>query len=141
MAARRCVACGKSFRVLSQVPDQAYCSEAACQRERRKLWQRSRREADPDYGDNQSRAQQAWMERNPDYWRKYREAHPEYAERNRELQKQRNRDQRARKVAKKNASAMPPPMLPGVYRLTLASEEGVAKMDSWLVVLTFVTTD
>lgn len=140
MAARRCVACGRNFRVLAQVPDQAYCSEAACQRERRKLWQRARRDTDPDYADNQTRAQKAWLERNSDYWRRYREANPEYAERNRELQRQRNREQRARKIAKKNASAEAPPMASGMYRLTLATDDGVAKMDSWLVELSFVDT-
>lgn len=29
-------------------------------------------QTDPDYRDNQSRSQRAWMDRNPDYWRTYR---------------------------------------------------------------------
>ncbi|HQZ03714.1 MAG TPA: hypothetical protein PKW99_13785 [Thauera sp.] len=29
-------------------------------------------QTDPDYRDNQSRSQRAWLDRNPDYWRTYR---------------------------------------------------------------------
>ena len=39
----------------------------------------------------QRAAQQAWSQRNPDYWRGYRKAQPDYAQRNRE--QQRSRDQ------------------------------------------------
>lgn len=53
------------------MPDQSYCADEACQRERKKLWQRDRRTSDPDYRDNQARAQDAWLARNPDYWRRY----------------------------------------------------------------------
>lgn len=42
---------------------------------------------DPDYKDNQSRAQQLWNKKNPDYWNKYRRSHPKYTERNQVLQK------------------------------------------------------
>lgn len=37
-------------------------------RERRRQWQRLKLRIDPDYQDNQTRAQQAWTRRNPDYW-------------------------------------------------------------------------
>jgi hypothetical protein len=29
-------------------------------------------QSDPDYRDNQSRSQRAWLDRDPDYWRSYR---------------------------------------------------------------------
>jgi len=38
----------------------------------------AKRQNDPDYHDNQSRAQRAWQKRNPDYWREYRREHPQY---------------------------------------------------------------
>jgi hypothetical protein len=68
---RWCSACGKEFRPCPKAPKQSYCSEPGCQRERRRLWQQAKRRSDPDYLDNQARAQQAWCQRNPDYWRAY----------------------------------------------------------------------
>ena len=137
---RRCMACGKAFPVLPQVTGQAYCSAAPCQRERKKLWQREKRSTDADYRDNQARAQEAWVSRNTEYWRRYRQEHPDYAQRNREMQQKRNLKQRVKKVAKMDASPTPPPLAPGLYRLTMAQGDGVAKMDSWLVELAFVAT-
>ena len=135
---RRCMACGKAFPVLPQVNSQAYCSADPCQRERKKLWQRDKRSTDADYRDNQARAQVAWSSRNADYWRRYRQEHPDYAQRNRELQRKRNSRQRAREVAKMVEPSGPPPLPSGVYRLTLAQGDDVAKMDSWLVELAFL---
>ena len=134
------MACGKAFPVLPQVTSQAYCSATSCQRERKKLWQREKRSTDADYRDNQARAQEAWASRNTEYWRRYRQEHPEYAQRNREMQQKRNLKQRVKNVAKMDASPTPPPPAPGVYRLTMAQGDGVAKMDSWLVELAFVAT-
>ena len=56
-ARRRCAACGRLFELQPQLPEQSYCSAPACQRERRKLWQRERLATDPDYQANQARAQ------------------------------------------------------------------------------------
>ena len=100
MENRQWVACGKSFQPRPQVPEQTYCSAPDCQRERRKQWHRQKLQTDPDYQDNQLRAQQAWMQRNPDYWREYRESHPEYAERNRTQQQGRNAKDTAHPIAK-----------------------------------------
>lgn len=109
MEDRRCAACGQLFRPHPQVPRQSYCSVAPCQRERRKRWQRDKLQQDPDYRDNQSRAQRAWLDRNPHYWRNYRDEHPEYAERNRQQQRERS---------------------------AAASVCAVAKMDEWTVEIT-----
>src|SRR6202047_3873761 len=57
MEIRRCAAGGHAFRPRPQVPNQRYCSAAACQRERRRRWQREKRESDADYCENQARAQ------------------------------------------------------------------------------------
>lgn len=141
-ARRRCAACGKLFKVLPQVPDQSYCAEPACQRERRKLWQRIRRAEDPDYRDNQARAQEAWLERNPDYWRDYRRRNPEYTERNRERQRTRSQERRdvhAPRLATEFGSEVP---APGLYRLTVVAVGGFAKKNaSFLVELVLVQED
>lgn len=139
MSARyRCAACGKPFKALPQLPEQSYCSDEACQRERRKLWQRTRRTADPDYRENQARAQEAWLARNPDYWRTYRERNPQYTQQNRDRQRERARDRRGSRFAKMDASEMAVALLTsGMYQLTILAVNHVAKMDaSFLVELT-----
>ena len=118
MQRRRCKACGHTFRTRPQVSRQRYCPAQACQRERRRSWQKARREGDPDYRDNQLRAQRAWLERNPDYWREYRRTHPNYRERNRLLQRERN-DRRAEPlIAKMYASTPELPLISGIYRIS-----------------------
>jgi len=95
MAKRRCAGCGRRFTPCAQVPSQRYCSTVACQRQRRRRWQQRKRREDPDYRDNQSQAQQRWVQRHQDYWRDYRQRHPEYCERNRQQQQRRNQQRRA----------------------------------------------
>ena len=72
MSTRTCACCGEIFIVRPQIPSQAFCSAAACQRERRLRWQRDKMVNDPDYRENQSRNQRAWHDRHPEYWRTYR---------------------------------------------------------------------
>lgn len=118
MEIKRCVACGKAFQPRPQVPDQSYCTAIECQRERRRRWQQAKRQSDPDYRDNQTRAQQAWCERHPDYWRAYRDAHPDYAERNRSQQRERNARPKMHAVAKMDASGPIFSLPSGIYRLS-----------------------
>jgi hypothetical protein len=73
MAEVVCASCGQEFLARPQSPKQAYCSDPACQRERRRRWTRAKLEADPDYRANQLAAQRAWHARHPDYWHTYRE--------------------------------------------------------------------
>lgn len=133
MVQKQCLACGQDFLPCPQVPNQCFCSAPACQKERRRRWQRDKLKADPDYQDNQNRAQQAWIERNPDYWRQYRETHPDYLERNRQKQQQRNRRQKIPDIAKMDESFSVPLMLSGVYVLSRPHGVGIAKMDVWIV--------
>lgn len=135
MSARhRCAACGKPFKALPQLPEQSYCSDEACQRERRKLWQRTRRTADPDYRENQARAQEAWLARNPDYWRLYRARNPQYTQQNRERQRDRSRLQRDTSVAKMTEADAASLLSSGLYRLTVVAVGRVAKMDASFLV-------
>jgi hypothetical protein len=140
MAKRRCAACGCLFVPRRNVPQQRYCSKRACQRTRRRCWQRQKLKADADYRTNQAAAQQRWRERHPEYWRRYRQSHPEYATRNRERQRQRNRRRRSAgtgpsppPIAKMDAYHAQTLVRSGTYRLVPVTAEGVAKMDAYLV--------
>lgn len=141
MAIRRCLACGDAFPLRSQTPQQAYCSNKACQRERRKLWQRERRQADNDYRENQAQAQRRWQAAHPDYWRRYRHDHPDYAQRNRDQQQRRNAERDNRPVpviAKMDASGPALPVQTGLYLLSGMQDNSIAKMDAWIVEITFL---
>lgn len=131
MAKRRCVSCGRHFVPCAHVPGQRYCSAPACQRERRRRWQRRKRREDPDYRDNQAQAQQRWAQRHSEYWRDYRQHHPDYSQRNRQRQRQRNQQRRTgapgadarahtsapRVIAKMDASAADSVVPSGTYYL------------------------
>jgi len=136
MEYKQCIACGQSFKPRPQIPQQSYCSSPDCQRERRRQWQRDKLQSDPDYQDNQARAQQAWSQRNSDYWREYRASHPKYVERNRALQQERNAKATVAPIAKMDASIPVIPLPSGIYHLRLVTEDGIAKMDVWTVEIT-----
>lgn len=136
MENKQCVACSQPFQPRPQVPRQSCCSAPDCQRERRRQWQRLKLQMDPDYQNEQSRAQQPWCQRNPNYWREYREAAPQYVERNRALQQGRNAKASVPSIAKMNLSIPQIPLPSGIYRLNLVNGSGIAKMDSWTVEIT-----
>ena len=136
MENKQCQGCGQPFQPRPQVPQQLYCSSPECQRARRQQWQRSKLKSDPDYRDNQARAQQTWSQRNPDYWRMYRETHPEHVERNRVLQRDRDAKARIGRLAKMDASNPSHPLPPGLYQLSPVTDSNLAKMDVWIVEIT-----
>ena len=136
MECKQCIACGQSFQPRPQSPQQTYCPLPECQRERRRRWLRDKLQADPDYRDNQARAQRAWMDRNPGYWHAYRASHPKYVERNRALQQERNAKATVAPIAKMDASTPANPLPSGVYHLRLVTDGEIAKMDDWIVEIT-----
>ena len=136
---RQCEACRQPFRPRAQNPDQCFCSEAACQRERRRRWQAAKRRRDPDYQENQKRAQKAWAERHRDYWRNYRREHPEYIARNRAKQQERARIKALGGVAKMDASTPEMPLPTGTYHLSPVTDATLAKKDAWMVEITLIT--
>lgn len=136
MENKTCLACRAAFQPLPQVPKQIYGSQPGCQLQRRKQWLRDKLQADPEYQDNQTRAQQAWSQRNRDYWRQYLESHPEYAERNRVQQRRRDGDSVTGSLAKMDASNSPNRPPPGLYRLIPVTDPDLAKMDVWIVEIT-----
>lgn len=130
---RRCLACRNSFRPRSQNPNQHYCSAPACQRERRREWQRQRLQTDPDYRDNQARAQANWRARHPNYWRQYRATHPAYLDRKRLMQRQRNICCRATPIANMDASQLDGPLASGFYVLRRVVGTSIAKKNAYVV--------
>ena len=131
---RRCHCCGKTFSPRPQVPKQQYCGEQACQRARKRDWQKERRRHDPDYRENQREAQKRWASRHPDYWRQWREGHPEYRERNRRQQAERNVRQRAAEPLAPPVSPppLPPPLPPPPFPPgSPVTDAAIAKNDVW----------
>lgn len=139
MNLKKCLSCGKKFRICPQVSSQKFCSNSKCQRERKRIWQKEKRKNDPDYKDNQSRAQELWNKKNPDYWSKYRRTHPEYTKRNQDLQKKRNNKKVSlnddMSVLVQNSS-----IPSGLYRLSKFSKNEIAKMDLWIVEIKFISS-
>jgi hypothetical protein len=141
---RKCKHCHQSFSPRPQNPDQEYCSERACQRARKRIWQQRKLLADPDYHANQSAAQSCWQEKNPDYWSKYRERNPDYVEHNRDRQRERNRRRREQDIdrtliAKMDASMPGSFINPGRYLLSRIESGLIAKMDALIVEINVVT--
>ena len=139
LESKRCAACGKVFQPRPQVSQQRYCAQSACQRERRRRWQQAKRRTDPDYHDNQARAQRAWRQRNLDYSREYRRTHPEHLERNRAQQRERNRVRRELIFAKMGVSTPVSPLPSGIYQISPTSPSGIAQMDAWTVQITVLS--
>ena len=151
MNKRRCAGCRRLFRPRPQSPQQQFCSAPDCQRERRRRWQRARRRSDPDYRENQARAQRRWREAHPDYWREYRKRHPGYTAENRARQRERDRHRRradgddralADGLAKSDASDANFSLSPGTYDLIPVTPDGagaLAKMDAYRVEIRAVT--
>lgn len=115
MVTKLCACCNEAFISRPQVPNQAFCSSSACQRERRLRWQRDKMLNDQDYRINQSRSQRAWLDRNPDYWRKYRG----------------NSDDRPQ--APVSTARPDQPLLSGLYQIKFLQNTDPAKSDAWIV--------
>jgi hypothetical protein len=141
MEQRRCASCRKLFHPRPQCPEQGFCSAPACQRERKRRWQKARRAADTDYRENDVQANRHWRGQHPDYWREYRRQHPEYVMRNREQQRERDRAARSNQVpaaptpdlANEDASILRFPLPTGTYRIVPARRVDLANEDACLV--------
>jgi hypothetical protein len=136
METKHCAACGQVFQPSSHSPRQAYCSAPACQRARKRRWQKEKLQSDPDYVENQVRAQQAWSSSHADYWRNYRTEHPDYVDQNREKQHGRNARNRGKVIAKmdvSNGGNGAPDLHSGLYQIHPVPDSVIAKMDVWTV--------
>jgi len=141
MTKLRCIHCGARFIPAPQVPNQAYCSKANCQKERRRQWHKSKLQSDPDYKDNQSRAQKAWSDRNPDYWRQHRQGKPDYGN-PMSAEQDFNAESPGNPSIKMDSSNSPSilrkALQDGVFRLKVLAEPDGVKMDSWIVELSSI---
>ena len=141
MIPRICACCGEVFTPRPQVPNQSFCTNPVCQRDRRQQWQRKKLLVDPLYRENLQDAQRTWRTRNPEYSRDYRTANPEYTQKNREQQRARSQAERALENPKSNAS-MPSNEIPsGIYRIRHVHAIGNCKTDAWIVEITPVNVD
>jgi len=68
---RVCSNCGKLFLPCRSVPGQSFCGNPACQRARKRIWQKQKLASDTDYRDNQKSSQKAWRAANSEYMREY----------------------------------------------------------------------
>ena len=89
-----CRYCQQVFQRSPYRPQQAICSQASCQRQRRRDYHRSKMRSDPLYAQVVCESRQKWRDAHPGYQKQYRQTHPQAVERNR--QQQRRRDQRRR---------------------------------------------
>ena len=139
MPFKKCKSCGQEFRPHPQVPSQTYCSVKACQCDRRRLAQMARRYDDPDYRDNDDRANKAWAVKNPSYWKQYRASHPEYVERNRKQQQVRNKRKQSARIANVAESVPNSPFPSGRYRLARVTADCIANEAHWIVEITYLS--
>jgi hypothetical protein len=114
------------------VKDQQYCSEHACQKVRKRRWQKRKLAEDADYRANRQDAQKRWRESHPDYWRGYRKRRSDYVRLNRERQRERNRVKRdkSQPIAKMDALKGRSFIIPGHYQLVPLEGQVIAKMDA-----------
>jgi hypothetical protein len=131
---KTCACCKKRFIAHPAVRDQQYCSDARCQKGRKRNWQKEKLANDSDYRANQAEAQRQWRSRNRDYWRQYRKKHPVYTESNRTGQRERNRRRRSGStIAKMDELKGKTVIRSGRYRLIPFCNPGIAKMDELIV--------
>ena len=139
MSKKRCVQCHCAFIPLRN-PDQRFCNKRPCQNARKRQWRKQKRSKDPDYRENQRRAQK----KSSYYWNNYRQTHPEYTQRNRNKQKirdmRRARSELARKshLAKSDALMANNLIKSGTYRL-IPTYPNLAKSDALTVNISLIT--
>ena len=139
MTIKKCACCGKPFQPRPQIPAQKYCSSPECQRERRRRWQQQTREGDSDYRDNDILTSKTWAAENPEYWKRYRDENPAYVERNRNLQQQRNQQQRTTVIANEDVSHALTTPPSGRYRMAQILADGAIGGQTWIVEITTLT--
>jgi hypothetical protein len=64
MAMKRCAACGRLLNPWPQIPNQQFCSEPDCQRERRRRKQQAKRKNNPVVRDSDAQYLRDWVAKN-----------------------------------------------------------------------------
>ena len=78
------------------------CSQAECQRRRRREYHRQKLSSDAEYRQGASESQKKWRDAHPNYLREYRAKHPAAVTRNRQRQKVRDQKPRLAFLEKNN---------------------------------------
>ena len=99
---RSCCSCQQSFEPSKYRPDQSFCNQTDCQRQRRAEYHRRKIETDPVYAGVVNDSRKKWREAHPDYQKAYRLSHDAAVERNRQLQRQRDDKRRVQSLVKNN---------------------------------------
>jgi hypothetical protein len=123
MSEWRCRYCDEKFEPSRGHPEQAVCSERACQQRRRGECRRQKLATDPEYRQVCRESARKWRADHPGYWQRYRAAKPESAERNRVQQRQRDQRQRLLRLANNNSALDLKSSAAGVWLLGPAAED------------------
>ena len=102
MNGRRCPYCQQVFQPARYHPQQLVCSQAQCQRRRRREYHRQKLASDPVYRQVCRGSSQKWREADPGYWKQYRQVHPRQVECNRQRQHRRDQKRRLLNLANNN---------------------------------------
>jgi hypothetical protein len=83
MKDHHCCYCQEIFQLSPYHPHQLACSQAACQRQRRRDYHRQKIASDPVYRQVCLESPRKWREAHAEYWKQYRQDHPQQVEQNR----------------------------------------------------------
>jgi hypothetical protein len=100
MNERHCPYCQQVFRTSPYRPQQAVCSQASCQRGRRRDYHRNKIRSDPLYAQVVRESRKKWRDAHPGYQKGYWQTHSKEAERNRQQQHRRDRRRRLQHLVK-----------------------------------------
>ena len=99
---RVCPYCSQPFVGSRFRPAQIVCSQAECQRQRRRQYHRHKIRTDSVYRETCLNSQKQWRANHPDYCKQYRQQHPTSVEQNRQRQQRRDQSRRLVRLAKNN---------------------------------------
>lgn len=112
---RQCRFCQKSFQASRYHPEQAACSEPACQQQRRSQSRQKKLAEDPEYREVCRDSARKWRANNPGYWKQYRARNPASVDRNRDRQHQRDERQRVLDLANNTVAVDLKPLVASVF--------------------------
>ncbi len=104
MSQQRCRFCHKEFAPSRFHPEQAACSDKACQQQRRSENRNQKLARDAEYRQVCRDSARKWRANHAGYWQQYRAAKPESVQRNRSQQRQRDLRQRLADLANNNSA-------------------------------------
>lgn len=123
MIERRCRYCDQQFQPSRCHPQQAVCSQPACQQRRRVDSRKQKLVSDSEYREVCRESARKWRADHPGYWRQYRAAHAQSVERNRTRQRQRDQRQRLLDLANNYSALDLKASVAGVWLLGPGAED------------------